>query len=64
MAGRGAVPEPPSSGSAHATPEGNAVVVQGLHKAYGAIEAVAGVDLEIARGEVLGLLGPNGAHPP
>ena len=37
------------------------MVVQGLHKAYGAIEAVAGVDLEIARGEVFGLLGPNGA---
>lgn len=41
--------------------EGNAVVVKGLRKAYGPTEAVAGVDLEVARGEVFGLLGPNGA---
>ena len=38
-----------------------AITVRDLHKAYGAIEAVRGVDLEIARGEVYALLGPNGA---
>jgi ABC-2 type transport system ATP-binding protein len=38
-----------------------AVRVTGLRKTYGAIEAVKGVDLEIASGEVFGLLGPNGA---
>ncbi len=38
-----------------------AITVHGLRKAYGAIEAVRGVDLEIARGEVYALLGPNGA---
>ncbi len=38
-----------------------AITVRGLRKAYGAIEAVRGVDLEIARGEVYALLGPNGA---
>jgi ABC-2 type transport system ATP-binding protein len=38
-----------------------AVVVSGLRKSYGEIEAVAGIDFEIARGEVFGLLGPNGA---
>jgi ABC-2 type transport system ATP-binding protein len=37
------------------------VYVRGLHKSYGALSAVDGVDLEIARGEVFALLGPNGA---
>lgn len=32
-----------------------------LAKQYGDIKAVAGLDLEIARGEIFGLLGPNGA---
>ena len=38
-----------------------AITVHGLRKSYGAIEAVRGLDLEIARGEVYALLGPNGA---
>ena len=38
-----------------------AVRIAGLHKRYGAVQALAGVDLEIARGEFFGLLGPNGA---
>ena len=38
-----------------------AITVHGLRKAYGAIEAVRGLDLEVARGEVYALLGPNGA---
>jgi ABC-2 type transport system ATP-binding protein len=37
------------------------VEVRGLRKAYGAVEAVAGVDLTVERGEVFALLGPNGA---
>jgi ABC-2 type transport system ATP-binding protein len=39
----------------------SAIVVRGLRKAYGAVEAVRGVDFEIEEGEVFGLLGPNGA---
>src|SRR3954468_21276260 len=35
--------------------------VRGLRRAYGAVEAVRGLDLRIARGEVYALLGPNGA---
>ena len=35
--------------------------VRGLHKSYGDVEAVAGVDLHVDRGEVFALLGPNGA---
>ena len=40
---------------------GPAVVVRGLCKSFGAKEAVAGVDLEIAAGSLAGLVGPNGA---
>jgi ABC-2 type transport system ATP-binding protein len=39
----------------------SAIVVRGLRKAYGELEAVRGVDFEIEEGEVFGLLGPNGA---
>lgn len=35
--------------------------VEGLHKSYGPVPALAGVDLQVAPGEVVGLLGPNGA---
>ena len=38
-----------------------AISVRGLRKRYGGVEAVRGVDFEIAEGEVFGLLGPNGA---
>jgi ABC-2 type transport system ATP-binding protein len=38
-----------------------AVEIQGVEKRFGAVQALAGVDLELAAGEVLGLLGPNGA---
>ena len=38
-----------------------AITVRGLRKSYGAIEAVRGIDLDVAEGEVFGLLGPNGA---
>ena len=38
-----------------------AIVVRGLRKTFGAKEAVAGVDLEIAAGSFAGLVGPNGA---
>ena len=38
-----------------------AISVANLHKSYGNVEAVRGLDLEIHTGEVFGLLGPNGA---
>jgi ABC-2 type transport system ATP-binding protein len=38
-----------------------AIHAAGLHKAYGGVEALRGVDLEVQEGEVFGLLGPNGA---
>ena len=38
-----------------------AIEVRGAAKRYGTLQALAGVDLEIAQGEFFGLLGPNGA---
>jgi len=38
-----------------------AIFVRGLKKRYGDVEAVRGIDFEVAEGEVFGLLGPNGA---
>jgi ABC-2 type transport system ATP-binding protein len=37
------------------------VSVRGLHKRYGELDAVAGIDLEVERGEIFAFLGPNGA---
>ena len=41
--------------------QGVAVSVSGLTKRYGEIEAVRGIDFEVAAGETFGFLGPNGA---
>ena len=41
-------------------PNGAAVRAEGLRKAFGRLVAVDGLDLTIDRGEVFGLLGPNG----
>jgi ABC-2 type transport system ATP-binding protein len=41
--------------------EDPAIVVRGLTKRYGDMEAVRSVDFSVDRGEVFGLLGPNGA---
>ncbi len=37
------------------------ILVRGLRKSYGAVEAVRGIDLQVQPGEIFGLLGPNGA---
>jgi ABC-2 type transport system ATP-binding protein len=37
------------------------VSVRDLRKLYGSVEAVAGIDLDVRRGEILAFLGPNGA---
>ncbi len=51
---------PPSNGHLESTPP--AVQAVGLRKTYaGGVEAVKGIDFDIAPGEVFGLLGPNGA---
>ncbi len=49
-----ASPQPPDHRPA-------AILLEGLHKAYGAVRAVDGLDLAIAPGEIVAVLGPNGA---
>jgi len=38
-----------------------AIRVSQLYKRYGAVEAVRGIDLDVADGEIFGLIGPDGA---
>ncbi len=38
-----------------------AIVVEGLSKSYGKVQALAGIDLGVPEATVFGLLGPNGA---
>ncbi|WP_020663295.1 ABC transporter ATP-binding protein [Amycolatopsis benzoatilytica] len=40
---------------------GNAISISGLHKAFGRVQALDGLDLQVPAGEVHGFLGPNGA---
>jgi ABC-2 type transport system ATP-binding protein len=40
---------------------GDVISVRSLKKSYGSTQAVAGIDLSIAQGEIFALLGPNGA---
>jgi ABC-2 type transport system ATP-binding protein len=39
----------------------DAIVVEGLEKSYGSVQALCGIDFAAPTGTVLGLLGPNGA---
>jgi ABC-2 type transport system ATP-binding protein len=45
----------------HTPPRPAAIHASGLHKRYGDVHALAGLDLVVPEGTVLGLLGPNGA---
>lgn len=38
-----------------------AIEARGLTKAFGPVQAVAGIDFEVSEGELFGFLGPNGA---
>ena len=38
-----------------------AIQIQQVHKRFGTVQALSGIDLEVATGEFFGLLGPNGA---
>jgi ABC-2 type transport system ATP-binding protein len=42
-------------------PHRAAVHVRGLSKAYGPLQAVQDLDLDVGYGEVFAILGPNGA---
>ena len=43
------------------TSEQTAIALRGVHKRFGALHAVDGVDLDIPPGEIFGLIGHNGA---
>jgi ABC-2 type transport system ATP-binding protein len=38
-----------------------AIELSGLHKSFGSVQAVKGIDLSVASGEIVAFLGPNGA---
>jgi ABC-2 type transport system ATP-binding protein len=52
----------PLPGAGAPPPGGPEVItVRGLRMSYGHYEAVSGIDLDVARGEIFAFLGPNGA---
>jgi len=51
---------PPEALPANRPPQ-NAIHVRNLWKRYGTVEAVRGISLDIAEGEIFGLIGPDGA---
>jgi len=53
-------PAPPSPRTAPRA-DAPAIRARGLRVAYGDVEAVRGIDLDVPRGAILALLGPNGA---
>ena len=50
-----------SAGQPEQTGSQPIIQVHGLAKRFGAVQAVAGVDVNVAAGELFGFLGPNGA---
>ena len=42
-------------------PQGHALSLRSVTKAFGGLVAVDGIDLDVVHGQRLGLLGPNGA---
>src|SRR2546426_2073816 len=57
-------PNPVTSPAAFETEDKSAVPairIRNLHKSYGTLEAVRGIDLDVQPGEIFGLIGPDGA---
>ena len=49
----------PRDSAGSGTPQ--AVDLRGVHKSFGSVQAVRGIDLDITPGEIVAFLGPNGA---
>jgi len=59
-----AEPQPPDGGPAASIVRHTSdpvIRIRGLRKAFGDVEAVRGIDLDVQRGEIFTFLGPNGA---
>lgn len=52
---------PDTTIAAQSSPDACALCIRGLKKAFGDVQAVDGIDLDVKPGECFGLLGPNGA---
>lgn len=52
---------PPTPPTGPTAPTGPAIRARGITKSYGAVEVLRGVDLEVAPGSIVALLGANGA---
>jgi len=52
---------PPALPPAHVSPPPPVIQVEGLQKQYGKFTAVKGIDFAVQRGEIFGLIGPDGA---
>jgi ABC-2 type transport system ATP-binding protein len=50
-----------SNGVARAADDFAAISLRGVHKQFGSVRAVDGIDLVVAPGEIVAFLGPNGA---
>ena len=50
-----------SSGYGASVTNHPAIRARGIRKSFGSIDALAGVELEVAAGQIFGLIGPNGA---
>jgi ABC-2 type transport system ATP-binding protein len=57
----GSISLPGVSSNGHTDARAPAVLVDGLSKQYGDLEAVRGIDFEVSVNETFGFLGPNGA---
>jgi len=51
----------PAPLDSNGTPEAPAVRLRGLHKSFGTNHVLRGIDLDVARGEVVCILGPSGS---
>lgn len=61
MNAKAKVPEAPSASDVLADPAALVIRASGLTKRFGGLTAVDGLDLSVARGELYGLVGPDGA---
>jgi ABC-2 type transport system ATP-binding protein len=55
------MPDPSTGSPEPSPPNGPVLDIRGLSKTFGSFRAVSGLDLQVSRGEIFALLGPNGS---